>query len=430
MAELKLNWDEYRKAAREVVSEGVILLENNGVLPLENNEKISIFGRIQTKYYKSGTGSGGMVNVSKVITIPDGLRESGKVTLNEKLFDIYTEWEKTNPFNEGVGWGTEPWAQIEMPLTDSIVKTASEESDVAIVIIGRTAGEDKDITLEPGAFLLTDDEKNMLSLARKYFSKMVIILNTAALMDLSMIDTYKPDAALLVWTGGMEGGYGIADVLTGKCPSGRLPDTVAYNVEDYPAYKNYGDLVRNYYAEDIFVGYRYFETFAKDKVRYPFGYGLSYTSFEIKYKEAVADGKKVIVKALVENTGDVAGKQVVQLYIKAPVNKLSKAEKVLIAFAKTKELKPGESQELTLEADYYTFASYDDGGVTGHRFSWLLEKGDYQVFLGDNVRNAEAVYKFNLAEEIIFESLESALAPVMPFKRMISKINNGKYEID
>lgn len=427
MAELILKWDDYRKLAREVVSEGVILLENNGILPFENNEKISIFGRIQTKYYKSGTGSGGMVNVSNVVTIPDGLRESGKVTLNEKLFNIYTEWEKTNPFNEGVGWGTEPWSQIEMPLSESVVKEAAEESDVAIVIIGRTAGEDKDITLDPGAYLLNDEEKNMLSLVRKNFSKMVIILNTAALMDLSMIDEYKPDAAMLVWTGGMEGGYGIADVLTGKCPSGRLPDTVAYNVSDYPAYDNYGDLVRNYYAEDIFVGYRYFETFAKDKVRYPFGYGLSYTEFNTEFVSANVQDKKVNVTFKVTNTGKVAGKQVVQLYVKAPLYNLSKAEKVLVGFAKTNELKPSESQQLTLSADFYTFASFDDGGVTGHRFSWIVEKGQYELFLGDNVRNAESVYKFSIEDDIVFETLQSALAPVLPFKRMTSKLEDGKY---
>lgn len=429
MAEIILDWDEYKKKAREVVSEGIVLLENNGVLPFANNEKLSLFGRIQTKYYKSGTGSGGMVNVSKVVTIPDGLRESGKVTLNEKLFNIYTEWEYANPFNEGCGWGTEPWSQIEMHLDENVVKEASEESDVAVVIIGRTAGEDKDITNDPGAFLLTDEEENMIALARKHFSKMVLILNTASFMDLSMIDKYKPDATLLVWTGGMEGGYGIADVLTGKCPSGRLPDTVAFNIEDYPAYSNYGDKVRNYYAEDIFVGYRYFETFAKDKVRYPFGYGLSYTSFDISFSSAEVQNKKLSVKFSVKNTGSIAGKQVVQLYVKAPQGKLSKPVRVLIGFWKTGNIEPNADEQAIISTDFYTFASFDDSGVTGHNSSWILEKGNYEVFLGDNVRNAVKVYEFNIDEDIVFETLESALKPVLPFKRMVAEKNDEEYAI-
>lgn len=423
MAEVILDWNEYKQVAREVVSEGVVLLENDGVLPFVNNECISIFGRIQTKYYKSGTGSGGMVNVSKVVTIPDGLRDSGKVTLNEKLFNIYTEWEKENPFNEGCGWGTEPWSQIEMPLTDKIVKEAAEESDVAVVIIGRTAGEDKDITMDEGAFLLTKEEENMLSLVRNNFKKMVIILNTASLMDLSMVDTYKPEAVLLVWTGGMEGGAGIADVLTGKSPSGKLPDTVAYKVEDYPAHSNYGDLVRNFYAEDIFVGYRYFETFAKEKVRYPFGYGLSYTTFGWSYGRPEVKNGKIVIDVTFENIGKYEGKETALVFIKAPNGKLSKPAKVLAGYKKTGNIKPGEKGIVTVEVEYSTFASFDDSGVTGHESSWVLEKGEYEIYGGTTVKNAKSFFIFTLEEDIVLETLESALKPVLPFKRMVAEKN-------
>lgn len=429
MAKLLLDWNEYINTARELVSEGCVLLENNGVLPLTSGSKLSIFGRIQTKYYKSGTGSGGMVNVSKVINIPDGLRNSGKVELNEELYSVYEKWEESHPFNEGVGWGTEPWSQEEMELTDELARSAADFSDTAIVIIGRTAGEDRDNTLEKGAFLLSDIEREMLQTVRKNFKKMIILLNVASLMDMSMIDDYKPDAVLLVWTGGMVGGDGIADVLTGKCPSGRLPDTVAYKVEDYPSHNDFGDEVRNFYTEDIFVGYRYFETFAKDKVRYPFGYGLSYTKFDITFLSANVQDSNIKFTCKVTNTGEYSGKQVVQIYVKAAAGKLSKAARVLVGYGKTKELAPGESQEIIITADKMNFASYDDSGVTGHQAAWILEKGSYEFYIGDNVRTAEKVYELELEEEIL-EQLESALKPVLPFRRMVAKKQGDEYIVD
>lgn len=416
-----LDWNEYKKIAREAVTEGLVLVENkNHALPFTQGMKIAVFGRIQAHYYKSGTGSGGMVNVSHVSDILEGLRESNVVTLNEELLGIYQEWEKTHPFNKGLGWGMEPWSQEEMPVTDEIAKKAATTSDAALVIIGRTAGEDKDSTNTKGSFQLTDIETEMLSKVRKHFSRMVVLLNVGGIIDMHFVDEIKPDAVLYGWQGGMIGGLGTADVLTGKVsPSGKLPDTVAFEIADYLSNENFGDSSRNYYCDDIYVGYRYFETFAQDKVRYPFGYGLSYTDFSMQCEQFACDveNRKVCVDVTVTNTGEYPGKQVVQIYAGAPQGALGKPAKVLIAFDKTKTLQPNESQTLHLEADFAAFASYDDSGITGHPFCFLLEEGCYHFYLGEDVRHTNLIDKVQLSKTII-EQLSQALAPVSSFERL------------
>ena len=423
MGKMTLDWNEYVKAARNVISEGCVLLENQGVLPLGQGTKVSVFGRIALDYYKSGTGSGGMVNVSKVYTIIDGLKESGVVELNEDLLKIYTDWEEENPFNEGMGWGTEPWSQEEMPLSDEVAKKASENSDIAIVVIGRTAGEDKDSSDTRGAYRLSEIEEDMLSKVRKNFDKVIVLLNIGQLMDLGFIDTYKPEGVMIVWQGGMIGGLGTADVLVGKvAPSGKLTDTAAFNIADYPSTDCFGDPNKAIYKEDIFVGYRYFETFARDKVRYPFGYGLSYTTFDFSDGSVKADinDKKLVVKSCIKNTGAVSGKQVMQVYISAPQGKLGKAARVLGGFAKTNILAPGESEELTVTVPFDLFASYDDKGVTAYPESFLLEAGEYKVYVGDNVRSAQLVNSFTLESDLLIEKLGEAFKPVEAYDRMVA----------
>lgn len=385
-----LDWNQYTDTARQAVAEGCVLLENNGVLPLKKDSCVSIFGRIQTHYYKSGTGSGGMVNVSHVTGIPEGLKEWG-VKVNEELENIYAEWEKENPFDTGLGWGMEPWSQKEMPLSEQVVSDASKKSDVAVVIIGRTAGEDKDASFTEGSYCLTKVELENLRLVRKVFDKVIVLLNAGGIMDMSFLDdaSTKPDAVMYVWQGGMIGGLGTADVLTGKVnPSGHLTDTIAYAITDFLSDKNFGDEVRNVYEDDIFVGYRYFETSAKDKVRYPFGYGLSYTTFEQSVSDFAChmDTGKITFKVTVKNTGKFSGKEVVQVYVKAPEGKLSKAARVLAGFEKTSVLEPGAEETLSMEIGFDTFASYDDKGVTGNKSAWILEGGKYEVFVGNSVR--------------------------------------------
>ena len=288
-----LDWNKYIDKSAETVSEGIVMLKNdNNALPLRKDSEVAVFGRIQLNYYKSGTGSGGLVNVSRVIGITDGLEESGSVKVNEELLNVYKEWTKEHPFDFGDGWGGEPWSQEEMPVDDALAEKISNFCQTAIVIFGRTAGEEQDSSNVKGAYLLSDGEEQMLETVRKHFKKLIVLLNVGSIIDMSFVTEYSPDAVLYIWQGGMVGGLGTADVLTGKVnPSGKMPDTVAYSVSDYPSDKYFGDTVRNFYAEDIYVGYRYFETFAPEKVMYPFGFGLSYTSFETKLlsSEILAD---------------------------------------------------------------------------------------------------------------------------------------------
>lgn len=417
---LSLDWNEYINVARAAVSEGIVLVENNeNGLPFKKDDNVAVFGRIQNNYYKSGTGSGGMVNVHEVIGIVEGLLASGAVTINEKLKEVYDEWEKTHPFDKGLGWGNEPWSQEEMPVSEELVLSASKESDVALVIIGRTAGEDKDNTNTKGAFCLTDIELDLLKKVRANFSKMTVLLNTGGIFDMHFVDDIKPDAVLYAWQGGMIGGLGTADILTGKLsPSGKLTDTVAYEITDYPAYNYFGDAKTNFYCEDIYVGYRYFETFAKDRVRYPFGYGLSYTSFMIDSEAVEIDivNKKLKVTAKVTNTGAMEGKEVVMLYVSAPQGKLGKPDKVLAGFKKTGVILPGDTETIEIESDFRTFASYDDSETTSNPYSFILEQGEYSLFIGNNIQTVKNIHKV-LLEETVIESFGQALAPITPFER-------------
>lgn len=414
-----LDWNKYLETAAKAVAEGIVMLKNdNNALPLAPEEEVSIFGRIQLNYYKSGTGSGGMVNVSKVTGIVDGLIEAG-VKINEELLETYRKWSKNNPFDLGEGWGSEPWSQKEMPLDSETVKKASEKSSAAIVIIGRTAGEEMDAKLEEGSYLLTADELDMIEKVRREFKKMIVLLNVGGLVDMSFVDKYAPDSVLYVWQGGMTGGTGTAAVLTGKIsPSGKLPDTIAYNVSDYPSAPYFGDKERNFYKEDIFVGYRWFETFAKDKVRYPFGYGLSYTTFDIKPINTTGNGIEVTLTVNVTNTGKYNGKEVVQVYCEAPQGKLGKASRILCGFEKTKELAPGESQELEIKIQISDLMSYDDSGASGNLSCWVMEAGDYTFYVGNDVRSAVPALTVTQPNTAVWKKCVQALAPVIPFERI------------
>lgn len=420
MSSRVLDFEKYTAKARQAVAEGqVLLLNQNHVLPLPKGSHVAVFGRMQLHYYKSGTGSGGMVNVNKVTGILEALEESENVQVYEPLVDVYREWEKDHPFDEGVGWGNEPWSQEEMELNEALVEEAAEKNEYAIVILARTAGEDKDNKMLEGAYCLTSIEEDMLQKVRKSFAKMIVLLNTGNIMDMSFMDQYRPDAVMYVWQGGMIGGLGTVDVLTGKvCPSGRLSDTIAAQMSDYPADPYFGGLEQNLYVEDIYVGYRYFESVAKSKVLYPFGFGLSYTTFSMEAGGFSYAENQVSFVMKVTNTGSVAGKEVVQVYAKAPLGKLGKPARVLIDFKKTKELMPGECETLTFAIPTSVFASYNEVSTAGMPVGWVLEAGEYTIYAGGNVRDAYAVGSFTLDELQIVEECRNALAPTTAFKRM------------
>ncbi|MBJ6362417.1 Ig-like domain-containing protein [Paenibacillus sp. GCM10012307] len=419
--------------ARQAASEGIVLLQNPGytkggaevntigkVLPINKSENVAVFGRIQAHYYKSGTGSGGAVRVEYVNGILEGIRNNPSINVNEDLAKVYADWIKLNPFNNGGGgWAAEPWSQAEMPLTDVIINQAKQKSDTAIVIIGRTAGEDRDNTDTKGAYQLTDIEVDMLNRVYAGFERVAIVLNVANVIDMSWAKNYPKAAIVYAWQGGMEGGSAVADVLTGDVtPSGKLSDTIAQTLADYPSTANFGSKTENAYAEDIYVGYRYFETFAPQKVLYPFGFGLSYTDFEITTNGVEIGQKEIKVNVTVKNTGRVEGKEVVQIYYGAPQGRLGKPVKELAAFAKTGILQPNQSQAITLTFDIADMASYDDSGVTGNRSAYVLEAGDYQIYVGNNVRSAAKKGTYTVSELKVVKQLQEALAPTKAFQRI------------
>ena len=418
MNDYKLDLEKYATLARQAAAEGCVLLENeNQALPLRTGEKVAVFGRMAFHYYKSGLGSGGLVNTRYVVGILDALKGCEEIHLDEKLMKIYKEWIKENPYDEGQGWGHVPWCQKEMEVTEEMLDCA-RDNDVSLVVIGRTAGEDQDNNAKAGSYCLTETEEDMIRRVCEASKRTVVVLNVGNIIDMSWVEKYHPEAVLYVWQGGQEGGNGVADVLTGKvCACGKLTDTIAENIDDYPSTANFGDPFKNYYKEDIYVGYRYFETFAKDKVLYPFGYGLFYTTFETKADIFKNTENELTVSVTVTNTGSVAGKEVVQVYVKAPQGKLGNPARKLIGFAKTQELTPRETEEFMIIIPKYDMASYDDSGVTGHKSCYVLEAGIYEIFVGSDVRNAESVGTYE-EEFRILEQLQEAYAPVEKFQRM------------
>ncbi|MBH5316435.1 glycoside hydrolase family 3 C-terminal domain-containing protein [Paenibacillus sp. GSMTC-2017] len=438
----------FAQFSRIVAAEGAVLLKNEGkVLPLRDKENVSIFGRTQLNYYRSGTGSGGSVHVSYTTNLLDGLRSKGNVTVNEQLAAVYEKWIEKNPFdNGGGGWAAEPWHQKEMILSDELVSAARKNSDKAIVVIGRTAGEDQDNADAPGSYQLTAQEKDMLKQVTTYFEQTIVVLNVSNIIDMNWMNdesyVHPIPTVIYAWHGGMEGGNAIADVLAGEVtPSGKLTDTIAYSIADYPSTHNYGDEFRSVYEEDIYVGYRYFETFCPEKVQYEFGFGLSYTSFEIKPEEAkltVKNGEKQIeIDVTVTNTGSIyAGKEVVQVYYEAPQGKLGKPAKVLAAFVKTKVLQAGDSQRLTVSFPVHIMSSYDDSGVTGYRSAYVLEAGVYHLYVGNSVKNLVDIGGAGgsgyVVEDLqVVEQLEEAMAPTESFARMKpgARKEDGSFEL-
>ncbi len=430
MIDMELNWKEYTALARQAAAEGVVLLENRkNVLPFPQGARISVFGRIQSHYYKSGTGSGGMVNTPPVPTIPEALTESGRVTVNQALQKIYAAWEETHPFDPGQGWGQEPWAQEEMPVTQELCQEAAAQSDAALVILGRNAGEDRDSRDTDGAYRLSVLEQLMLTQVRAAFPRMVVVLNTAAIMDLSAISSLQPEGLVLAWQAGQEGSRGLSDVLTGMvCPSGRLPDTVALRASDYPSSPNFGGLQEDIYQEDIYVGYRYFETVAPEKVLYPFGFGLSYTSFDLHLEHFEKQAQSLLVRVSVQNTGSRPSKEVVQIYGSAPQGRLGKASRVLLGFHKTQTLAPGDTELCELRLPLYYLASFDDSGAAGHKNAYVLEAGQYRLSVGTDVRRTAGSISWLQPETEVLRQLTENMAPVEPFQRMRPhRLEDGRY---
>ena len=295
--------------ARRAAAEGIVLLKNdNNALPLgqDGAQPVAFFGITQVQTFLVGYGSGGDVKPPYRVTLNDALAKTDKIVPDKELLDTYTKWAQANPLRAG-GWGNWPFYAPEMPITAEQIQAASKRADTAVLVIGRAAGEDRECRLEPGSYYLTDAEKFLLKEITGSFKKTVVLLNVGNVIDMAWVKDYKIDALMYVWQGGMETGNAIVDVLTGKeTPSGKLASAIANTYEDYPSSSSFGNREFNNYTEDIYVGYRYFETFAPEKVLYPFGFGLSYTTFDImdvsvNSSDLAKNG--VTVKATVKNTG-------------------------------------------------------------------------------------------------------------------------------
>ena len=408
--EESLREKEHKALARRAAAEGIVLLKNDGVLPLQTR-KIALYGPGSRMTVKGGSGSGD-VHERHSVTIEEGLKNAGfefPTTLWMDRFkskydadvaawrgDLEEKIKKFNPIQTMqmfifIGEHPMPYPACTPVLPDEL----TDETDTAIYVLSRQAGEGKDRRVEKGDYLLSDVEEESLRLLRKHYKKLILVLNCGSVMDLSIMDEIRIDAVLFYGQGGMEGGNALADILTGKVnPSGRLTDTWGCRYEDYPSADTFGHrngkLDDEEYAEGIYVGYRWFDK-QNIKPRYPFGYGLSYTTFTENVEEVTPD----YVAVTVTNTGDYSGKDVLQLYISKPDGKLDHEKKALAGFVKTKLLAPGESQALQISYQLADIASFDES-----RSAFILEGGMYEIHLND------ALCGSILVEERILETLK------------------------
>ena len=419
--------------AREAAAEGMVLLKNEGgLLPFAKGTKLALFGKAQADYVKGGGGSGD-TTVSYVRSLIQGLEikeREGKVSLFAPLNAYYTDYVRKQ-----YTAGAEPGRCPEAPVPETLLAEVRRFTDTAVIALCRFSGEgwDRSGTPYDGDFYLSREEEALAEAVKARFPHVAVVLNTGGMMDTSWFRNAPGiQSALLAWQGGIEGGLAEADILCGDVtPSGRLTDTFAMDFAAYPSSDTFNES-QDYvtYNEDIFVGYRYFETVpgAAEKVCYPFGYGLSYTAFALEEAEGKLEGETLRFSARIRNTGGTAGKQVLQIYAQPPQGKLGKARRVLIGFAKTRLLQPGETETLTVSVPAERLASYDDTGAVCLS-AWVLEQGAYHFFLGDNVRDAgEIAFVYEVKEDTVLAQCAARCRPRQITWRL--KADGGRENLD
>ena len=435
---------EHITLSKDAAKEGMVLLKNEQhVLPLQTGAKVALFGKATFDYVKGGGGSGD-VTVAYTRNLYEGIKAlKGKISVYEELADFYRENVK-----EQYKAGRVPGMTIEPQVPQELLQKAKAYTDTAVISICRFSGEgwdrksiveteNKNIwaseeemarrsaeIFEDGDFYLTHAEQEMVNTVKQNFARVIVVMNVGGMVDTSWFhDDAQIQSVLMAWQGGIEGGAAAAELLCGiGSPSGKLADTFAKTLEDYPSSYNFHES-QDYvdYTDDIYVGYRYFETIpgADKKVVYPFGYGLSYTTFkwELERVDEAKDGT-LTVRVEVTNTGNHEGKEVLQLYGSAPKGALDKPSKILLSYAKTKLLQPGENQLVTLVGNVNDLASYDDLGVL-HKSAYVMEQGEYHFYLGNSVRNIEELGFIHTEESTrVAEQLTECLAPTSLPKRM------------
>ena len=424
-----------RRVAREAASEGIVLLKNDGVLPLKPGTKTALFGGGAVCTVKGGTGSGD-VNEREVVSIYQGFLDAGFELTNREWLDGYAEIYR----QERVNWRDAILKEMKetgesnllhvysnhvfrMPAGRAMKETDFLGAEIAFYVISRTAGEDADRLKVQGDYDLSQQEKQDLAYISENCKNVAVIINGGGQIDMNDIRTLPNLKALLcVSQPGMEGGHGLADILSGAVtPSGKLTDTWAKDYYDFPNSAtfshNNGNVQKEYYEEGIYVGYRYFDSFEKE-VEFPFGFGLSYTDFSIETEKIETEGNHVMVSLCVKNTGEIfKGKEVVQVYASCPQSGLEKEFRRLCGFAKTELLKPGESSEITVQINAKDMASFDES-----RCSWIMEKGLYGIWVGNSSRNLVLAGAVQIEEEVVLESVR----PICPLKETLKELSKGE----
>ena len=419
---------------RQSATEGIVLLKNNGALPWKDNsiKTVALFGENSYDFFSGGTGSG-CVHPPYVVDMVKGLQNAG-INSSKTLSEIYTKYIDFAKVKFQAERHPAKWYQMEMfgqqkypeiGISPICINNEVKTADAAIVTIGRQAGEgvDRDIATEfnliPEEQALIKDVCNAFHAAGK---PVIVIINSGSVIETASWSGY-PDAILCAWQPGEEGGNSIADLLTGKVnPSAKLTMTWPIAATDHPSTQNFPGNIDFYsfqeakgnkaalpgydytnHDEDIYVGYRYFDSFNKN-VAYPFGYGLSYTTFEYSDAAVKVNGDVVTVSITVKNTGKVAGKEIAQVYVAAPAGNIEKPSHELKGFAKTRELKPGEKQTLTIQIQKRELASFDEANS-----QWITEAGQYAFQIGASSRDIRATVNAKLTEYT--EKVSNVLAP-------------------
>ena len=411
--------------SRQAAAEGMVLLKNEEqLLPLKKGSQVALFGKASVDYVKGGGGSGDVTvkYVRNLCSAMEMKQQDGKLSVFMPLHDFYRD-----NVAEQRKEGKKPGYTVEPDIPEELLEQAATSCDTAIISICRFSGENWDRKGQPndGDFYLSVQEQKMVADVCRCFENVVVVLNVGGMVDTSwFIRESKIKSVLLAWQGGMEGALAEADILCGDVtPSGKLTDTFAACFDDYPSSYNFNesdDYVE--YTDDIFVGYRYFETVpgAAQKVNYPFGFGLSYTTFGIECTNTQVTDDQISISLKVTNTGDYAGREVVQLYSSAPVCRLTMPKFELRAFQKTQLLEPGQSAEIALNIQTEELASYDE-----QQAAYILPAGEYGLYVGNCVRSTKKIAAYSNAQERIVCQLQNRCVPKKLSKRMLA---DGSYE--
>ena len=400
-------YDDHDEVAIQAAREGMVLLRNeNNVLPLQENTVLNCFGSAQYMFRNTATGAG-LINPRWQANFHQSIEEHSSFRVNREVSDLYLELQDVVP-------------------SETVLNQAKEQSDTAIILVSRHSGEFSDNRAVKGGYYLSDDERAMITAISKAFPKTVAIINTGYPIEMGWVKEFGIDAVIYTGFAGMGAGYALMEILDGRTnPSGKLPDTWTYDYYDNPAAHNFINLpaehkqvgekdfgVHLYYGENIYVGYRYFDTFDKE-VAYCFGHGMSYTDFAFDFGVPDYENGNVAVDVTVRNTGKRPGKEVVQLYIQAPDGAIEKPKRVLAAFEKTALLQPGESQTLTLTAPEKAFASFCEN--TG---AFLLEAGEYRIWAGNSLVDSQQIGSFSLEMAKVLVKTNRINLPVESFKQI------------